>query len=108
VLFRSLGNVLSGAAGSVFSFVTTIVLFVMIFAMFSSNPRLRRISLPIKMSLWVAPIVAIVPLVIISLFIKLPIGNSAHFGGLIIGLIYGLYLRSKYKKKIAMIQRHFR
>lgn len=58
--------------------------------------------------MWLAPIVAIVPLVIISFTIDLPIGNSAHFGGLIVGLIYGLYLRLKYPQKMLMLKRFFR
>jgi len=37
-----------------------------------------------------------------------PIGNVAHFGGFLVGLIYGLYLRSKYKRKIERLQRMFR
>lgn len=108
VLQIALDNILTGSAGSIFSFAATILLFIMIFAMFSPNPRFRRISLPIKMPLWVAPIAAIVPLVLISLFVKLPIGNSAHLGGLLVGLVYGLYLRKKYKKKIVLLQRYFR
>lgn len=108
VLQIVLEGFLTGPAGGIFSFAATILLFVMIFAMFSSNPRLRRISLPVKMPLWVAPIAAIVPLVLISFFVRLPIGNSAHLGGLLVGLIYGLYLRKKYKKKIILLQRYFR
>ena len=63
-----------------------------IFAIFSFNPKIIRLAIPIRMPFWVLPIVAIVPLVIIGLFVSLPIGNSAHFGGLLAGLIYGSYL----------------
>jgi membrane associated rhomboid family serine protease len=108
VLQIALDSVLTGPVGSVISFALTLLLFITLFAMFSSNPRFRRISLPVKMPLWVAPIAAIVPLVIVSFFVKLPIGNSAHFGGLLVGLAYGLYLRLKYKKKIILLQRYFR
>lgn len=94
--------------GAMISVTVNVVIFVMIFAMFSSNPRIRKISVPVRMPLWFAPIAAIVPLVLVSLFVKLPIGNSAHVGGLIVGMIYGLYLRRKYKKKVMIIQRVFR
>jgi len=104
----ALEPVLAGTLGNIASFAITIMIFVMIFAMFSPNPKFRRLSIPIKMPLWLAPIAAIVPLVLISLFVKLPIGNSAHLGGLVVGLLYGYYLRQKYKKKIGMLKRAFK
>ena len=103
-----IGPFLSGSVGSVFYFATTAMIFAMIFAMFSPNPKFRKISVPVRMPLWIAPIVAIIPLVIISFFVKLPIGNTAHFGGLLVGLGYGFYLRRKYKRKITMLQRYIR
>jgi membrane associated rhomboid family serine protease len=35
------------------------------------------------------------------------IGNVAHFGGFLVGVIYGLYLKNKYPKKTKMISDHF-
>ena len=87
-------------------FVTIYFIFA-IYAIFSFNPKMRRLALPIEMHLWILPIIAIVPLVIIGLFISLPIGNAAHFGGLLVGLAYGFYLRKKYPRKTARISRHF-
>ncbi len=84
-----------------------IYIFVAIFTMFSFNPQTRKLSFPVAMPFWVLPIVAIVPLVIIGLFVELPIGNTAHLGGLIAGLIYGKYIRNKYKRKSAMISKRF-
>ena len=55
----------------------------------------------------VLPIVAIVPLIIVGLFVSLPIGNTAHLGGLIAGLGYGFYLRKKYPRKTRMISQQF-
>jgi len=78
-----------------------------IFFMFSFNPKKRMIALPLEMPFWILPIVAIVPLVIIGFFVSLPIGNAAHFGGLLIGLAYGFYLKKKYPRKTAMIARYF-
>jgi membrane associated rhomboid family serine protease len=83
----------------------TVYIFVSIFAIFSFDPRLYKISLPIEMPFWAIPILAIIPLVIVGLFIPLPIGNSAHFGGLLIGLTYGFYLRKKYPNKVSMLSR---
>lgn len=95
----------------VFSYIDPLILIlfiVMVFSMFSFNKKLRRISLPLELPMWLLPIVAIIPLVIIGFFIELPIGNSAHFGGLVIGLIYGFYLRKKYPNKTKKISGMFR
>lgn len=37
-----------------------------------------------------------------------PVGNSAHLGGLIAGVIYGFYLKNKYKNKIRAISLYFK
>ena len=88
--------------------VANILILIMIFAMFSFNPSLRKISIPLELRMWFLPIVAIVPLVIIDFFIPLPIGNSAHIGGLVIGLIYGVYLRNKFPNKVKRLGMVFR
>jgi len=91
-----------------FDIIVSVLIFLMIFAMFSFNPRFRMIALPVGMPLWIAPIIAIVPLMIISYYYPLPIGNTAHFGGLVVGLIFGWYLRRKYKRKVKILQRYFK
>lgn len=102
-----IGQFIPESLATGFGFLMSILMFVSIFGMFSSNKILRRLAWPIEMPLWVAPIAAIVPLVLISLFVRLPIGNSAHLGGLIAGLIYGSFLRMKYAKKVMLLQRYF-
>jgi rhomboid protease GluP len=87
--------------------IITIYILFSIFVMFSFNPGIRKIALPIEMRFWVLPFVAIIPLVVIGLFVNLPIGNMAHLGGLIAGIFYGLYLKKKYKKKTEMISKVF-
>ena len=69
--------------------------------------KLRKFAVPVELRMWVLPIVAIVPLVIIGFFVSLPIGNSAHIGGLVVGLIYGFYLRKKFPNKVHQISSHF-
>lgn len=44
----------------------------------------------------------------LTLISGLPVGNVAHFGGFIFGMIYGFILRIKYPQKTAMLQRYFR
>lgn len=92
---------------SALSIVITFYFLISVFSIFSFNPVLRKIAVPLAMPFWLLPVVAIVPLVIIGLFVSLPIGNTAHLGGLIAGLIYAGYLRKKYKKKTTMIRRIF-
>lgn len=84
-----------------FYFIISIV------SIFSFNPTMRKIAVPLEMPIWVLPIVAIVPLVIIGLFVELPIGNTAHLGGLIAGLGYGWFMIRRYKKKIVMVRKYF-
>lgn len=44
----------------------------------------------------------------LSIIFNWPVGNTAHFGGLLAGVIYGSYLKLKYRKKVVMLQRMFR
>jgi len=59
------------------------------------------------------PAYIMVPLVLfvvwaISIFANWPIGNVAHFGGFLAGIVYGLFLRMKYQRKVAKLQKMFR
>jgi len=58
------------------------------------------------------PAYIMIPLVlfgtwIVSYYAQFGIGNTAHFGGFLAGVIYGLYLRQKYKRKTQMISKYF-
>lgn len=92
---------------SLLDFIIMFYIFFSIFTIFSFNPNTRKLSVPLAMPFWMLPIIAIVPLVIVGLFVDLPIGNTAHFGGLIAGLIYGKYLKNKYKNKAEIINKKF-
>jgi len=107
ILESVLSNFLSSTIIGTIDLIVTFYVFLSLFAMFSTNKFLRRIVIPLNMPFWILPIVAIVPLVIIGLFVPLPIANSAHFGGLIFGLAYGLYLKYKFPKKTQMISKIF-
>jgi membrane associated rhomboid family serine protease len=90
------------------SFVINLYILLSIFSIMFYNQKIMKIALPIEMRLWVLPIVAIVPLIIIGLIFPLPIANTAHLGGLIAGLVFGYYLRVKYKNKVRVLQRIFK
>ena len=73
------------------------------------TPRLPvMVFFIIPMPMWLAVISLLVILWLLSAFAGLPIGNVAHLGGLITGVVYGFYLRHKYKKKVKLIEKYFR
>ena len=91
-----------GASGAIFAIAG---LFVMLL------PRLRFMI--IFLPFFSLPAYVMVPLILVltwlaSLWGGLPIGNVAHFGGFLAGIGYGFYLRQKYKRKVALLQRQFR
>ncbi|MFH0831315.1 MAG: rhomboid family intramembrane serine protease [archaeon] len=61
--------------------------------------------IPIAMHMWFAVILLLVVLWLLSATAGIPIGNTAHLGGLIAGLVYGFYLRIRYKRKVRMLNR---
>jgi membrane associated rhomboid family serine protease len=88
-------------------FLLNLILFGMLFTFFSFNQQLKRYALPLALPLAWAPVVAIVPLVLLSFLFPLPIGNMAHLGGLVVGVIYGFYLVLSYPNKIKLLRRFF-
>jgi len=90
-----------GASGAIFGIAGLFVVLL---------PRLRFGIMFIPF--FTLPAYIMVPLFLIVIWIAtiwsgIGIGNSAHFGGFLAGLVYGLYLRMKYKKKILLLQRYF-
>jgi hypothetical protein len=61
----------------------------------------------IPMPMWAAMGFLMFGLWALSLGLGLPIGNTAHLGGLIVGLGYGFYLKRAFPKKTEMISRYF-
>ena len=89
-----------GASGALFGLIGLLVLLtpnLPVYVMF--------IPIPIKMK-YAAPGMLIV-LGLFSLAGNIGIGNTAHLGGLVAGLLYGLYLRNKYKNKTRLIRERF-
>lgn len=89
-----------GASGALFGLVGLLILLtpnLPVYAMF--------IPIPIKMKY--AGIGMLVLLWLISIAGNVPIGNMAHLGGLIVGLVYGIYLRNKFPNKVKQIGKIF-
>lgn len=91
-----------GASGAIFGIAGLFVVllpkmrFSIIFIPFFSLPGYIMIP-AILFLMWAASVAA-----------GLPLGNVAHFGGFLMGLLYGAYLRVKFRKKVEMLQRYFR
>jgi len=101
LIFNSELNVYAvGASGAIFALGGLLMIL---------TPKLPvLVFFIIPMPMWIAMIFLLVALWLISFLAGLPIGNTAHLGGLLAGVIYGLYLRQKYKKKVLMLNRMFR
>lgn len=101
-IFGSADVYMVGASGAIFAVAGLFVMllpkirFTIIFLPFFSLPAYVMVPLVLVIT-WVATFAA-----------GLPIGNTAHLGGFIAGLAYGLYLRLKYKRKVVLLQRYFR
>lgn len=90
-----------GASGALFGLVGLLILLtpdLPVYVMF--------VPIPIKMK-YAAPGMLVL-LWIISISANIPIGNVAHFGGLVFGLLYGFVLKNRFPKKVKYIQTHFR
>jgi membrane associated rhomboid family serine protease len=90
-----------GASGALFGLVGLLVVLtpnLPVYIMF--------IPIPVKMK-YAAPGILIL-LWLISIAGNVPIGNTAHLGGLLAGLAYGIYLRKKYRRKTRYLDRVFR
>jgi len=89
-----------GASGAIFGVAGLMVVLtpnIPLYVMFIPIPIKAKYAVPgILLILWM-----------VSIGGNVPIGNTAHLGGLIAGLGYGFYLRNKYKRKVKLIGRHF-
>ena len=90
-----------GASGAIFAIaglfmvLTPKLRFMIIFLPFFSLPAYIMIPL-VLFGTW-----------LVSSSVGAGIGNTAHFGGFLAGVIYGLYLRNRYKRKTKMIANYF-
>jgi uncharacterized protein len=84
-----------GASGAIFGLAGLITMLL---------PKLKvLVFFIIPMPMWAAMVFFLGVFWVLSAFYGLPIGNSAHFGGFICGLVYGGYLRKKYRRKVARL-----
>ncbi len=89
-----------GASGAIFGIAATLMIL---------TPKVKVYIFPIPKSLplWLGVLINLFALWAISASISLPIGNSAHFGGFICGIAFGLFFRFKYKKRVQVLDQYF-
>lgn len=98
-LFGGIDDSAVGASGALFGLGGLLAVLV---------PRLPVLAFfVIPMPLWAAMALLLFGFWAFSFFGGLPVGNTAHFGGLIAGLLYGWYLRTKYARKVVLLNRMF-
>lgn len=90
-----------GASGAIFAIAG-------LFMMLTPKLKFMIIFLPF----FSLPAYIMIPLVLFGTWLVssstgFPIGNTAHFGGFLCGVIYGLYLKKKYPKKTQMVSKYF-
>lgn len=100
-LVGSVDSLAVGASGALFGLIG-----LMMFLTPNLPVYMMFIPIPIKIK-YAAPGMLVL-LWFISAAGNIPIGNTAHLGGLIAGLVYGIYLRSRYKNKVKAINKFFR
>jgi len=72
------------------------------------TPKLRvYVFFIIPMQMWFAMIVLLVVMWAASVGADLPLGNTAHLGGLLVGVVYAIYLKRKYQRKTQLIAKYF-
>lgn len=89
-----------GASGALFGLIGLMMLI-------TPNLPVYMMFIPIPIKIKYAAPGMLVLLWLISITGNVPIGNTAHLGGLLCGLIYGIYLRTKYKNKVRAISKYF-
>lgn len=99
LIFKGDMNALAvGASGAVFGIAGLL-------AVLTPKLPVYILFIPIAMPMWFASILILLLMWLISLLAGLPIGNTAHLGGLISGLVYGIYLRRRYKRKVYLLNK---
>ena len=95
-----------GASGALFGVAGLMVILtpnLPLYIMFIPIPIKAKYAIPgLLIVLW---LVSVAPMAFGAE--QIPIGNTAHFGGLIAGLVYGVYLKKKYPNKLRNISRVF-
>jgi uncharacterized protein len=100
VLVGDINTYAVGASGALFGLIGFLIVI-------TPNLPVYVLFIPIPIKMKYAGPGMLGLLWLISVAGNVPIGNTAHLGGLIAGLVYGIYLRFKYKNKTSYISKYF-
>jgi len=89
-----------GASGAVFGVAGML-------AVLTPKVPVYIMFIPIAIPMWLGVILILTLLWVLSISLGLPIGNTAHLGGLLVGVGYAFYLRYRYKRKAKMIAKFY-
>jgi len=89
-----------GASGAIFGLIGLLMIL-------TPNLPVYMMFIPIPVKMKYAAPAMLVLLWLVSILGNVPVGNTAHLGGFIIGLAYGFYLKRKYKNKTKYISKLF-
>jgi len=90
-----------GASGALFGLIGLLMIL-------TPNLPVYVMFIPIPIKLKFAAPGMLILLWLISYGGNINIGNTAHLGGFLIGIFYGLYLKKKYKNKSKYVRDYFR
>jgi len=99
-LFGGMNISAVGASGAIFGIAGMLVIL-------TPKMPVYIMFIPIAMPIWFGVVLMLLLMWILTITINLPIGNAAHLGGLVTGVVYALYLRKKYKTKAKIISRFY-
>ncbi len=98
-LFGTPTSLAVGASGAIFALGGLLAVLI---------PRMKvLVFFIIPTQMWIAMAGLTFVMWFFSATLSLPVGNTAHLGGLLVGIAYGSYLKVKYPKKTKMISQYF-
>jgi uncharacterized protein len=89
-----------GASGAIFGIGGVL-------ALLTPKVKVYLMFIPIPMPLWLGMVIMLVAMWLLSIAVGLPVGNFAHLGGFLTGLVYGIYLRKKHRKRVQALDKYF-
>lgn len=89
-----------GASGAIFGIAGLAAILV-------PKMKVYIMFIPIAMPMWFATIFLLLIMWLASGLFGLSIGNFAHLGGFLTGLVYGAYIKIRYKRSAKLISNYF-
>lgn len=89
-----------GASGAIFGIAGLAAILV-------PKMKVYIMFIPIAMPMWFATIFLLLIMWLASGLFGLSIGNFAHLGGFLTGIVYGIYIKIRYKKSAKLISTYF-